>query len=65
MARTTKLVEFRTGKHITVNNSEELIALLSKCNPIMMRHYQSQLRNTIIRGFGKEIKLERRLVNEV
>ena len=59
MARTTILTEFKTGREITVCNSEEVLNILRFCNPTMIRHYQNQMKHTKIIGFGKNIKLER------
>ncbi len=58
MARDTILIEFKTGREITVCNSEEVITILRFCNPTMIKHYQKQMKHTKIIGFGTQIKLE-------
>lgn len=63
MGKATELIEFKTGRKIEINSAKELIEILKYCNPMMIRHYQNQLKNTIIHGFGEEIKLKR-VVNE-
>ena len=52
MGKATELIEFKTGRKIEINSAKELIEILKYCNPMMIRHYQNQLKNTIIHGFG-------------
>ena len=64
MGKATELIEFRAGRKIEINSAKELIEILKYCNPMMIRHYQKQLKNTIIHGFGEEIKLKRVVYDE-
>ncbi len=64
MGKATELIEFKTGRKIEINSAKELIEILKYCNPMMIRHYQNQLKNTIIHGFGEEIKLKRVVYDE-
>ena len=64
MGKPTELIEFGTGRKIEINSAKELIEILKYCNPMMIRHYQNQLKNTIIHGFGEEIKLKRVVYDE-
>ena len=64
MRKATELIEFKTGHKIEINSAKELIEILKYCNPMMIRHYQNQLKNTIIHGFGEEIKLKRVVYDE-
>ena len=64
MGKATELIEFKTGRKIEINSAKELIEILKYCNPMMKRHYQNQLKNTIIHGFGEEIKLKRVVYDE-
>jgi hypothetical protein len=64
MGKATELIEFKTGRKIEINSAKELIEILKYCNPMMIRHYQNQLKNTIIHSFGEEIKLKRVVYNE-
>ncbi len=64
MGKATELIEFKTGRKIEINSAKELIEILKYCNPMMIRHYQNQLKNTIIHGFGEEIKLKRVIYDE-
>ncbi len=64
MGKATELIEFKTGRKIEINSAKELIEILKYCNPMMIRHYQNQLKNTIIHGFGEDIKLKRVVYDE-
>ncbi len=64
MGKATELIEFKTGRKIEINSAKELIEILKYCNPSMVRHYQNQLKNTIIHGFGEDIKLKRVVYDE-
>ena len=64
MGKATELIEFKTGRKIEINSAKELIEILKYCNPMMIRHYQNQLKNIIIHGFGEEIKLKRVVYDE-
>ena len=64
MGKATEMIEFGTGRKIEIHSAKELIDILKYCNPLMIRHYQSQLKNTIIHGFGEEIKLKRIVYDE-
>ena len=64
MGKATELIKFGTGRKIEINSAKELIEILKYCNPMMIRHYQNQLKNTIIHGFGEEIKLKRVVYDE-
>ena len=64
MGKATELIEFKTGRKIEINSAKELIEILKYCNPMMIKHYQNQLKNTIIHGFGEEIKLKRVVYDE-
>jgi len=58
-----KLFIFNSSEVIEIKSSNDvqkiLLPILRRCNPLMKRHYQSQFKRTIIRGYGKEIELER------
>ena len=64
MGKATELIEFRAGRKIEINSAKELIEILKYSKPRMIRHYQNQLKNTIIHGFGEEIKLKRVVYDE-
>ncbi len=64
MGKATELIEFKTGRKIEINSAKELIDILKYCNPMMKRHYQNQLKNTIIHGFGTDIKLKKVVYDE-
>ena len=64
MGKATVLIEFKTGSKIEINSAKDLLVILKYCNPMMVRHYQNQLKNTIIHGLGENIKLKRVVYNE-
>lgn len=64
MGKATELIEFKTGRKIEINSAKELIEILKYCNPLMIKHYQNQLKNTRIHGFGEEIKLKRLIYDD-
>lgn len=57
-----ELLKYNKKEKIIVNTPKELKELLKYCNPTMIRHYQNQLPQLEIKGFGESIEIIRKQV---
>ena len=53
------LIKFNTKEELKINNMNEVIELLKYCNPLMIKHYQRQIKNYTLIGSGKDIEVKR------